>query len=143
MRREPTDAERRLWAKLRNYGLGVRFIRQLPIGPYIADFACRAARLVVELDGGQHGTSAAYDQRRDACLASKGYRVLRFWNPEVLSNTEGVVEMIRLALIEQPSPASCRSAILSREQEREEKPLARVSGRGRDPSRQRREGEGY
>ena len=64
MRREPTEAERRLWSKLRNYGLGVRFVRQRPIGPYIADFACRAAKLVVELDGGQHG--AEYYQRRDA-----------------------------------------------------------------------------
>ena len=106
MRREPTEAERRLWSKLRNYGLGVRFVRQRPIGPYIADFACRAAKLVVELDGGQHGTE--YDKRRDAYLASTGYRVLRFWNPEVLANTEGVLETIRLALMEQgvnPSPA--------------------------------------
>ncbi|HXV24876.1 MAG TPA: DUF559 domain-containing protein [Alphaproteobacteria bacterium] len=99
MRREPTEAERRLWSKLRNHGLGVRFVRQLPIGPYIADFACRAARLVVELDGGQHGSE--YDKRRDTYLAGRGYRVLRFWNPEVLANTEGILETIHLALIEQ------------------------------------------
>jgi very-short-patch-repair endonuclease len=109
MRRQPTEAERRLWSRLRSSGLGVRFVRQRPIGPYIADFACRAARLIVELDGGQHGTD--YDQRRDSYLASKGWRVIRFWNPDVLSNTEGVLEMIRLALIDQqriisePSPS--------------------------------------
>jgi very-short-patch-repair endonuclease len=109
MRRQPTEAERRLWSRLRSSGLGVRFVRQRPIGPYIADFACRAARLIVELDGGQHGSD--YDQRRDSYLASKGWRVIRFWNPDVLSNTEGVLEMIRLALIDQqriisePSPS--------------------------------------
>ena len=109
MRREPTEAERRLWSRLRSSGLDVRFVRQRPIGPFIADFACRAARLIVELDGGQHGTD--YDQRRDAYLRGQGWRVLRFWNPDVLSNTEGVLETIRLALIEQqviaphPSPS--------------------------------------
>ncbi len=77
--------------------------------PYIADFACRAARLIVELDGGQHGSD--YDKRRDSYLARHGWRVLRSWNPDVLSNTEGVLEMIRLALLEQqesvqpPSPS--------------------------------------
>ena len=101
MRREPTDAERRLWSKLCNYGLGVRFVRQLTIGPYIANFACQPARIVVELDEGQHGTE--YDLRRDRYLASRAYRVLRFWNPEVLTNTEGVLETIRLALPDQPA----------------------------------------
>jgi BirA family biotin operon repressor/biotin-[acetyl-CoA-carboxylase] ligase len=76
MRREPTEAERRLWSRLRSSGLDTRFVRQRPIGPYIADFACRAARLVVELDGGQHGTD--YDLRRDAYLRHKEWRVLRF-----------------------------------------------------------------
>ncbi|MCI0430463.1 MAG: endonuclease domain-containing protein [Rhodospirillales bacterium] len=83
-------------------------MRQLPVGPYIADFACRRARLVIELDGGQHG--AEYDKRRDDYLVSRGYHVLRFWNPEVLANTDGILEAIRLALIEQqessrPSPS--------------------------------------
>jgi BirA family transcriptional regulator, biotin operon repressor / biotin---[acetyl-CoA-carboxylase] ligase len=109
MRREPTEAERRLWSRLRSSGLDVRFVRQRPIGPVIADFACRAARLIVELDGGQHGTD--YDHRRDAYLRGQGWRVLRFWNPDVLSNMDGVLETIRLALIEQqviaphPSPS--------------------------------------
>jgi very-short-patch-repair endonuclease len=110
MRREPTEAERRLWSKLRSSGLGVRFVRQRPIGPYIADFACRAARLIVELDGGQHGGD--YDERRDAYLRRQGWRVLRFWNPDVLSNTDVVLETIRLAVIEQqviaPDPSPSR-----------------------------------
>jgi very-short-patch-repair endonuclease len=97
LRREATDVERRLWGKLRSPGLGVRFVRQHPIGPYIADFACRRLKLVVELDGSQHGGEA--DRRRNAFMAAQRYLVLRFWNPDVQSNMDGVLETIRLAIL--------------------------------------------
>ncbi|HVG81440.1 MAG TPA: DUF559 domain-containing protein [Methylomirabilota bacterium] len=98
LRREATDAERRLWWRLRSSGLGVRFVRQHPIGPYIADFACRGLKLVVELDGSQHGGDK--DHRRDEFMVARGYKVLRFWNPEVLSNMDGVLETVRLAILD-------------------------------------------
>ena len=83
LRKNPTDAERRLWRHLRRKGLnGLRFRRQAPIGPYIVDFYCEARSLVIEVDGGQHGASA--DAARDAWLVSHGYRVLRFWNNDLL-----------------------------------------------------------
>ena len=98
LRREATDAERRLWWRLRSSGLGVRFVRQHPIGPYIADFACRGLKLVVELDGSQH--EGDKDHRRDEFMVARGYKVLRFWNPEVLSNMDGVLETVRLAILD-------------------------------------------
>ncbi|MGE3904867.1 MAG: endonuclease domain-containing protein [Reyranellaceae bacterium] len=105
LRQAMTPAELRLWQALRaNVFEHGRFVRQMPIGPYIADFVCRRARLVVEVDGGQHAESS-HDQARDAWLSAHGYRVLRFWNNEVLSNTSGVVEAIMAALSENaPSP---------------------------------------
>ena len=109
LRRRMTDAERALWRCLRMRQLeGFRFRRQLPVGPYIVDFACLQARLIVEVDGGQHA-GAAGDARRDAFLRSCGFRVLRFWNDEVLRNPEGVCEVILRRLAggppPQPSPA--------------------------------------
>ena len=98
LRRDSTDVEKRLWWRLRSSGLGVRFVRQHPIGPYIADFACRSLKLVVELDGSQHGGER--DRRRDAFMAARGYLVLRFWNPEVISNMDGVLETVRLAILD-------------------------------------------
>ena len=93
MRKEPTDAERLLWRRLRGRALGrLHFRRQTPIGPYIADFCCKSPRIVIELDGGQHADAA--DAFRDAWLAERDYKVLRFWNNEVLSNIEGVLEAI-------------------------------------------------
>lgn len=87
-----TDAERKLWYALRAHRFeNVGFRRQVPIGPYVADFACHAARLVVEVDGGQHSVSVARDTARSEWLASRGYRVLRFWNNDVLLNLEGVL----------------------------------------------------
>jgi very-short-patch-repair endonuclease len=74
-----------------------KFVRQERIGPYVVDFVCREPRLVVEVDGGQHATDPR-DAVRDAWLSDRGYRVLRFWNNDVLSNTEGVLEMIAAAL---------------------------------------------
>jgi primosomal protein N' (replication factor Y) len=100
LRSNPTEAERRLWHHLRRRQLGgFRFRRQHPIGSYITDFVCLAARLIVEVDGGQHADSPA-DIRRTAWLESRGYRVLRFWNSDVLTNTDGVLTVIRDALAE-------------------------------------------
>jgi very-short-patch-repair endonuclease len=104
LRREMTNAERKLWSVLRNRQLdGAKFRRQQPIGPFIADFVCQEARLIVEADGGQHAQNDA-DVRRTAFLASKGYRVLRFWNNDILQNLEGVAESI-LAALATPHPA--------------------------------------
>ena len=95
-----TPAERRLWRQLRQQQLaGYRFRRQCPIGPYIVDFVCLQRRLVIEVDGGQHNDSPA-DARRDALLRQCGFRVLRFWNNDVQSNIDGVVDVIARALSE-------------------------------------------
>jgi very-short-patch-repair endonuclease len=96
LRRDPTDAERALWHALRRNALGVGFRRQHPIPPYVADFACVEARIVVEVDGGQHG--GPRDATRDAAMHAAGWRVLRFWNDEVLRNRAGVVTRIQDAL---------------------------------------------
>ena len=94
LRRDQTEAEKVLWSKLRNRQLeGAKFVRQFPIGPYVADFACRSLMLVVELDGGQHAENPA-DVERTRVIADSGFRVIRFWNSEVLSNLEGVLECI-------------------------------------------------
>jgi very-short-patch-repair endonuclease len=102
-----TDAERKLWRGLRNLPLdGSHFRRQATIGPYFADFACHEKRLVIELDGGQHGTEihARQDAERDAFMKSRGYRVLRFWNNDVMQNIDGVLEVIAEALAVPPPP---------------------------------------
>jgi very-short-patch-repair endonuclease len=89
-----TDAERALWRLLRQRQIsGLRFRRQVPIDHYIVDFACLEARLVIEVDGGQHFESEA-DKRRDAYLHSQGFRVLRLWNNDVLLNPDGVHRVI-------------------------------------------------
>ena len=99
MRREMTREEALLWKQLKGGALGVSFRRQHPIGPYIVDFACLSARLVVEVDGGQHQESD-YDRERDAFLRSKGFVVLRFWNEEVWENIFWTVFKIREVLAE-------------------------------------------
>ena len=110
LREKPTDAERRLWAFLRRKQLATgRFRRQQPLGPYVVDFVCPAAKLVIELDGGQHGAAGAvaYDARRTHWLEERGYKVLRFANAEVLKGQ--VIDAIwhhvgsRLPLPERPS----------------------------------------
>jgi very-short-patch-repair endonuclease len=103
MRQSPTDAERKLWHLLRSLKpLGMHFRRQAPIGIYIADFAWYAGRLVVEIDGGQHAHQRqTYDARRTAWLQSQGYRVLRFWNNDVLNSPQSVGEAIRAAADDQ------------------------------------------
>ena len=95
LRKSYTDAERRIWQLLRNRNLQkFKFRRQHPIGAYIVDFVCIDKRLVVELDGGQHAEQAAYDLKRTADLESAGYRVLRFWDNDVLLHTDDVMEAI-------------------------------------------------
>ena len=95
LRREMTDAERLLWAQLRQRQVaGLKFRRQHPLGSFIVDFVCIEARLVIEVDGGQHGEWQPADEARTAWLNSQGYRVLRIWNNEVLQNIDGVREAI-------------------------------------------------
>jgi very-short-patch-repair endonuclease len=104
LRRDSTDAERRLWHRLRTRSLlGCKFVRQEPIGPYVVDFIRRERRLIVELDGSQHADSKR-DVVRDQWLAEHGYRVLRFWNNDVMANTDGVLETIAAALNAEVTP---------------------------------------
>ena len=99
LRKDPTHSECVLWNRLRRRQLaGFKFRRQHSIGPYICDFACFEARLIVELDGSQHVEQSEYDARRDAFLRSNGFRVLRFWNQDVLSRTDAIFETIYEAL---------------------------------------------
>jgi very-short-patch-repair endonuclease len=99
MRRNSTDAERRLWSYLRGRRIGnFKFRRQQPIGPFIVEFCGVEKKVVVELDGSQHEDEQAYDARRSQLLKERGYRVLRFWNGEALSATESVLEQITLEL---------------------------------------------
>ena len=100
LRNEATDAEQRLWRHLRGRRLqGLKFRRQYPIAGYIADFACVEARLVIEVDGGQHGDRAEADSERTRKLQSNGYRVLRFWNDDVLLRTDAVLDDILRQLV--------------------------------------------
>lgn len=102
LRRNATECETRIWLAVRDRRLGgFKFRRQATIGPYVVDFLCTQQRLVLEIDGGQHG--GADDQRRDAALASAGYHVLRFWNSDVISNLDGVLQTI-LSALQSPSP---------------------------------------
>jgi very-short-patch-repair endonuclease len=99
LRQSLTDAECLLWSRMRRRQLaGFKFRRQHMIGPYICDFVCSEAAIVIELDGSQHLDAAAYDSRRDDFLRSKGFRVLRFWNGHVLRETDDVIETIFEAL---------------------------------------------
>ena len=100
LRKNMTDAEALLWRHLRAHRLrGAKFRRQQPIGPYIADFVHFEARLIVEADGGQHNESIS-DAQRDEWLRARGYKVMRFWNNEILADPEGVLEQVLLALSE-------------------------------------------
>ena len=107
LRRTMTDVKRKLWSKLRSKHLGIKFRRQVPFGPYIADFLSLEAHLVVELDGYQHYQENALqqDRLRDRYFIKEGFAVLRFWNTEVLSNLEGVLEAIRDFVLSHPPPA--------------------------------------
>ena len=95
LRQEKTDAERKLWSILRGRKLdGWKFRRQVPIDRFFADFACMEGRLVIELDGGQHAEQIEYDEARTKVLEASGFTVLRFWNSQVLTSTDGVVQSI-------------------------------------------------
>ena len=99
LRVNQTDAETVLWNRMRNRQIdGHKFVRQVPILGYICDFVCRERGLIVEVDGGQHNKSSA-DVIRDRRLTDEGYRVLRFWNNDVLGNTEGVLMTIQAELL--------------------------------------------
>jgi BirA family biotin operon repressor/biotin-[acetyl-CoA-carboxylase] ligase len=94
LRNNPTDAEQSLWQHLRaSQFCAAKFTRQFPIGDFIADFACRSLRIAIELDGGQHSESAT-DTNRTRIIEAHGYRVIRFWNHEVLGNMDGVLQAI-------------------------------------------------
>ena len=100
LRRNQTEAERILWGGLRGRRLlGARFRRQHRVGPYFTDFACPESRLVVELDGSQHLARVAYDNARTDYLRAAGYRVLRFWNDDVIARTEDVLDTIACCLV--------------------------------------------
>jgi very-short-patch-repair endonuclease len=107
MRAEPTDAERVLWQRLRHdiKLVDSHFRRQAAIGPFIVDFASRKAKLVVELDGGQHDWQQAADASRTRRIEAAGYRILRFWNNDVLGNLEGVLNEVQSALPPTPDPS--------------------------------------
>jgi very-short-patch-repair endonuclease len=115
LRKASTDAESLLWYRLRNRQLlDLKFRRQRPMGQYIADFACLEIGLVIELDGGQHAEQVARDEARAEEMKRLGFRTLRFWNNEVLNETEAVMEQIR-----QVAETLALTPTLSRERERE------------------------
>ena len=106
LRRDQTDTERKLWERLRARRLeGVKFRRQYPIGAYVADFCSLEQRLLVEVDGGQHADQERYDEERTRWLTAQGFRVIRFWNSDVLNNIEGVIEVV-LSHLSDPLPAA-------------------------------------
>ncbi len=114
LRSDITDAEKYLWAGLRDRQLcGAKFRRQHPIGPFITDFCCVERGLVVELDGGQHAEQGAADQRRTGAIETQGYRVVRFWNNDVLTNLTGVLERISEEL-KSPHPSLSQRARVKR-----------------------------
>jgi very-short-patch-repair endonuclease len=95
LRKNSTEAERILWSKIRGRQFAkYKFRRQVVLGPYIVDFLCHEARLIVEADGGQHSSQVISDAKRTIYLESCGYRVVRFWNNDILQNTDGVLETI-------------------------------------------------
>jgi len=96
LRKDFTDTERLLWKYLRAKQMeGCKFRRQEPIGSYIVEFVCQEKRIIIEVDGGQHSVEREKDNKRDTWLEGQGYKVLRFWNDEVLTNTKGILEVIR------------------------------------------------
>ena len=98
LRKELTPAERKLWAHIRNDQLGVKFRCQHAIGPYIPDFCSPKAKLIIELDGSQHLEQEEYDSERTEYLELQGYKIIRFWNSDVLNDIEGVILAIMHAL---------------------------------------------
>jgi len=141
MRGAPTDVELRLWRLLRDRRLnGLKFRRQVPVGPYIVDFLCVGARLIVEADGSQHAESRR-DIIRDAYLATQGWKVLRFWNNDALHNRQGVRETIlaHAESLKQNEPSSGASRHLPPEGE-EIRPTLLPPGEGSTPEARPDEG---
>lgn len=101
LRKELTPAERKLWARIRNDQLGVTFRRQHAVGKYIPDFCSPKAKLIIELDGSQHLEQEEYDEERTKYLEALGYKVIRFWNSDVMKNTGSVIQSIMYAIEEQ------------------------------------------
>jgi len=115
LRRNPTDAELQLWQSLRRRRFsGHRFRRQRPIGKYIVDFVCVEKRLIIEVDGGHHFDQRTYDESRDRWLSSRGFRVLRFWDSDVLTSLDSVEQAIWQALEDCEPPAGTPSLTLPR-----------------------------
>ena len=106
LRRKSTDAERLLLRALRSKLPQYKWRHQMPVGPYFADLACFADKLIIELDGGQHAEAGDYDVRRTAFLAGQGYRVLRFWNNDVIGNLDGVLVTITSELSSPSQPSA-------------------------------------
>ena len=99
LRNQSTDAERHLWQHLRGKQIaGYRFRRQVPVAGFIADFACLEAKVIVELDGGQHAQNVGYDAQRDRLIEAQGFRILRFWDNQVFLETQAVLQEIMRAL---------------------------------------------
>ena len=108
LRNNMTDAEWKLWASLSRDQMGVRFRRQTPIGRYIVDFVCFSPQLIIECDGGQHAIHPEYDKKRDAFLKELNFKVLHFWNHDILSNTDGVLTVIKNTIDEMICSRSAR-----------------------------------
>jgi very-short-patch-repair endonuclease len=101
LRRNQTDVEQILWKQLRNRNLSnYKFRRQFPIEPYITDFVCLELKLIIELDGGQHADRINYDNQRSLFLEQRGFKIICFWNNDVIQNTAGVLEAIRMVVLE-------------------------------------------
>lgn len=139
LRNNPTEAEKLLWSRLRKSQLGgLTFTRQLPISGHFADFACRSARLVVELDGSQHAEMSEEDAERTRRIEAAGYRVLRFWNNQLTSNMDGVLAAILAAAFPdgereptpQPPPASGQGEQKEEKTARASSASPPASGRG-------------
>jgi very-short-patch-repair endonuclease len=94
LRKEPTDAEGLLWSRLRRRQLGHSFTKQFPVGNAVGDFACRSAKLIIELDGGQHDLAAEEDAERTRMIEAHGYTVIRYWNSDIMENLDGVLQDI-------------------------------------------------
>lgn len=105
LRTSMTDAERKLWRALRSRSIGAKFRRQVPLGPYIADFVCFETKVIVEVDGSQHADNPR-DVMRDRYFIDRGYRVLRFWNTDMLLNLDGT--LIRIFEVTDPSPGALK-----------------------------------
>ncbi|MDQ0249248.1 very-short-patch-repair endonuclease [Sphingomonas kyeonggiensis] len=108
LRRNATETEKRLLRALRGAFPERKWRFQAPVGPYRVDFLCFAERLIIEVDGGQHAEAVEYDARRTRFIESEGYRVLRFWNNDVLENAEGVIAQISLSLWEREGARSAK-----------------------------------